>query len=252
MKKLILFFLTINILFADNIEYTESKNGLTHPFFGYKKEILKGENKDEIKKTVEIPKNLDKMTADEIAKLIEDSKKIAVSFPTDKNINSYIKLQNYATQKSEDFAIKWQQALLKDSSLDLSASAAKSTFARTASTANKTNTRAKFWEENINNIGIVAFFDKTEEEVNTAQNKVLYFLNKDYPTLAIRTIFKDEHSSLVNEHKVGVTPDIFLIYKDQDENANWYRVKAGLTTKDEILDNIDFVYKYFISKGDNK
>lgn len=252
MKKLILFFLTINILFADNIEYTESKNGLTHPFFGYKKEILKEEHKDEVKKIVEIPKNLDKMTADEIAKLIEDSKKIAVSFPTDKNINSYIKLQNYATQKSEDFAIKWQQALLKDSSLDLSASAAKSTFARTASTANKTNTRAKFWEENINNIGIVAFFDKTEEEVNTAQNKVLYFLNKDYPTLAIRTIFKDEHSSLVNEHKVGVTPDIFLIYKDQDENANWYRVKAGLTTKDEILDNIDFVYKYFISKGDNK
>lgn len=192
------------------------------------------------------------MTVDEIAKLIEDSKKIAVSFPTDKNINSYIKLQNYATQKSEDFAIKWQQALLKDSSLDLSASAAKSTFARTASTASKTNTRANFWKENINNIGIVAFFDKKEEEINTAQNKVLFFLNQDYPSLAIRTIFKDEHSSLVEEHKVGVTPDIFLVYKDEEENANWYRVKAGLTTKDEILDNIDFVYKYFIKEGDKK
>lgn len=192
------------------------------------------------------------MTVDEIAKLIEDSKKIAVSFPTDKNINSYIKLQNYATQKSEEFAIKWQQALLKDSSLDLSASAAKSTFARTASTASKTNTRANFWKENINNIGIVAFFDKKEEEINTAQNKVLFFLNQDYPSLAIRTIFKDEHSSLVEEHKVGVTPDIFLVYKDEEENANWYRVKAGLTTKDEILDNIDFVYKYFIKEGDKK
>lgn len=107
-------------------------------------------------------------------------------------------------------------------------------------------------EENINNIGIVAFFDKKEEEINTAQNKVLFFLNQDYPSLAIRTIFKDEHSSLVEEHKVGVTPDIFLVYKDEEENANWYRVKAGLTTKDEILDNIDFVYKYFIKEGDKK
>ncbi|MBP6714057.1 MAG: conjugal transfer protein TraF [Aliarcobacter sp.] len=252
MKLIVLVFLTINLLFAENIEYSESKNGLTHPFFGYKKQIIKEENKDEVKKVVDIPKNLDKMTVDEIAKLIEDSKKIAVSFPTDKNINSYIKLQNYATQKSEDFAIKWQQALLKDSSLDLSASAAKSTFARTASTASKTNTRANFWKENINNIGIVAFFDKKEEEINTAQNKVLFFLNQDYPSLAIRTIFKDEHSSLVEEHKVGVTPDIFLVYKDEEENANWYRVKAGLTTKDEILDNIDFVYKYFIKEGDKK
>ena len=252
MKLIVLVFLTINLLFAENIEYSESKNGLTHPFFGYIKQIIKEENKDEVKKVVDIPKNLDKMTVDEIAKLIEDSKKIAVSFPTDKNINSYIKLQNYATQKSEDFAIKWQQALLKDSSLDLSASAAKSTFARTASTASKTNTRANFWKENINNIGIVAFFDKKEEEINTAQNKVLFFLNQDYPSLAIRTIFKDEHSSLVEEHKVGVTPDIFLVYKDEEENANWYRVKAGLTTKDEILDNIDFVYKYFIKEGDKK
>ena len=213
---------------------------------------LNDENKDTVKKAVEIPTNLDKMTADEIAKIIEDSKKIAVSFPTDENIHNYIQLQNHATKKSEDFAIKWQQALLKDSSLDLSASAAKSTFARTASTASKTNTRANFWKENINNIGIVAFFDKKEEEINTAQNKVLFFLNQDYPSLAIRTIFKDEHSSLVEEHKVGVTPDIFLVYKDEEENANWYRVKAGLTTKDEILDNIDFVYKYFIKEGDKK
>ncbi|WP_323587528.1 conjugal transfer protein TraF [Aliarcobacter butzleri] len=254
MKKIvILAFIVNSICFAnETVEYTESKNGLTHPFFGYKEEIIKEENKDEVKKTVDIPTNLDKMTADEIAKLIEDSKKTAVSFPTDENIHNYIQLQNYATKKSENFAIKWQQAILKDSSLDLSATAAKSTFARNASTADKTTKRAQFWKENIDKIGIVAFFDKKENEVNTAQNKVLYFLNQDYPNLAIRTIFKDEHSPLVEKYKVGVTPDIFIVYKDEDENANWYRLKAGLTTKNEILDNIDFVYEYFISKGNKK
>lgn len=241
-----------NLYAAEDIQYTNSKNGLTHPFFGYKKEIIKEKNKDEIKKSVDIPKNLDKMTADEIAKLIEDSKKVAVSFPTDENIHNYIQLQNHATKKSEDFALKWQQALLKDSSLDLSATAAKSTFARNASTADKANKRAQFWKENINNIGIVAFFDEKEKEVNIAQNKVLFFLNQDYPELAIRTIFKDEHSSLIKEHGVGVTPDIFIVYKDENENANWYRVKTGLTTKNEILDNIDFVYEYFISPGIKK
>ena len=241
-----------NLYAAEDIQYTNSKNGLTHPFFGYKKEIIKEENKDEIKKSVDIPKNLDKMTADEIAKLIIDSKKIAISFQTDENIHNYIQLQNYATKKSEQFDIKWQQALLKDSSLDLSATAAKSTFARNASTADKANKRAQFWKENINNIGIVAFFDEKEKEVNIAQNKVLFFLNQDYPELAIRTIFKDEHSSLIKEHGVGVTPDIFIVYKDENSNANWYRVKTGLTTKNEILDNIDFVYEYFISPGIKK
>lgn len=241
-----------NLYAAEDVQYTNSKNGLTHPFFGYKKEIIKEENKDEIKKNVDIPKNLDKMTADEIGKLVNDSKKIAISFQTDENIHNYIQLQNYAMKKSEQFHIKWQQALLKDSSLDLSATAAKSTFARNASTADKTSKRAQFWKENINNIGIVAFFDKKEKEVNTAQNKVLFFLTQDYPELAIKTIFKDEYSSLIKEHGVGVTPDIFIVYKDENDNASWYRVKAGLTTKNEILDNIDFVYEYFISPGMKK
>jgi hypothetical protein len=240
----------LNLNAAEDIEeYTNSKNGLTHPFFGYKEVIKKEDNKDEIKKSVEIPKDLHKMTADEISKLIVDSKKIAVAFPTDKNIHNYIQLQNHATKKSENFAIKWQQAILKDSSLDLSATAAKSTFARNASTADKANKRAQFWKENINKIGIVTFFDKKEKEVNIAQNKVLFFLNKDYPELAIKTIFKDEHSSLIKEHKVGVTPDVFIVYKDENENATWYRVKSGLTTKNEILDNIDFVYEHLISQG---
>ena len=248
----LIFIILLNLYSAEDMQYTNSKNGLTHPFFGYREEIIKEENKNEVKKSVDIPKNLDKMTTDEISKLIEDSKKIAVSFPTDENIHNYIQLQNHATKKSEDFALKWQQALLKDSSLDLSATAAKSTFARNASTADKTRKRANFWKENINNIGIVAFFDEKEKEVNTAQNKVLFFLTQDYPKLAIRTIFKEEHSSLIKEHGVGITPDIFIVYKDENANANWYRIKTGLTTKNEILDNIDFVYEYFISPGIKK
>jgi conjugal transfer pilus assembly protein TraF len=234
-------------------QYSESINGLTHPFFGYKKEILKEEleqqKEEERKKVVIIPKDLDKMTADELNKHISDSKKIAVAFPTDKNLHNYIYLQNFATKKSEDFTIKWQQAILKDSSLDLSASAAKSTFARNASTAEKSKKRDEFWKENIDRVGIVAILDAKEEELNIAQNKVLYFLNKDYPTLAIRTIYKDEHKALADKNGVGVTPDIFIVYKDNEENANWYRIKAGLTTKNEILDNIDFVYEHFIKKG---
>ena len=250
MKKSILILFSFITLNAAEIEYTESKNGLTHPFFGYREEIIKEDNG--AKNKVDIPENLNNLTADEISKLIVDSKKIAVSFPTDENIHNYIQLQNYATKKSEDFAIKWQQALLKDSSLDLSAIASKSTFARNANTASKTNKRAQFWEENINNIGIVAIMDKKEQELNIAQNKVLFFLNQDYPELAIRTIFKDEHSLLVKEHGVGTTPDIFIVHKDKKDNANWYRIKTGLTTKNEILDNIDFVYEHVISKGDKE
>jgi conjugal transfer pilus assembly protein TraF len=243
-------YIAVLFIFLNAEEYNESQNGLTEPFFGYKS-IIKKEEKEK-KDKVMIPKDLNKFTADEIAKLIEDSKKIAISFPTDENIHNYIQLQNFATKKSEDFAIKWQQAILKDSSLDLSASASKSTFARNANTADKAKEREKFWKENVDNMGVVVFLNHLEKEVNTAQNKVLYFLNKDYPELAIRTLYTNEHSNLAKEHKVGVTPDIFLVYKDGKEEANWFRVKAGLTTKNEILDNIDFVYKYFIKQGETK
>jgi len=250
MSKKILFLIAFISLLnaADVIEYSESKNGLTHPFFGYKTPIIT-EDEKEINKKILIPKNLDLLAADELSKLIEDSKKIAISFPTDENMNKYITLQNYATKKSEEFAIKWQQALLKDSSLDLSAEASKSTFARNANIADSNTKREIFWKENIDKIGVVVFLNKEESNVNTAQEKVLYFLNKDYPKLAIRTIFVEEHLTLTKEHGVKVTPDIFLVYKDEDEKALWYRVKTGLTTKDEILDNIDFVNKYFILEG---
>lgn len=252
-KLILIYFVLLNVLYAaDEIEYTNSKNGLTHPFFGYKNQIIKEKDDEKLKKEIQIPKNLEQLTVDELNKLIDDSKKTAISFPTDENMHKYISLQNYATKKSEDFSIKWQQAILKDSSLDLSAPAAKSTFARNANTADKANKRETFWKENINKIGIVAFFDKKDKEVNTAQNKVLYFLNKDYPELAIRTLYKDEHLELAKEHNIGVTPDIFIIYKNEDETADWHRIKAGLTTKNELLDNIDFVYQYFIAKSDKK
>jgi conjugal transfer pilus assembly protein TraF len=241
---LIIVFIALNI--SANVEYGESQNGLTHPFFGYKK-VIEKEDENQTKKTITIPKNLDQLTADQLSKIIKDSKKIAVAFPTDQNIHKYITLQNHATKKSEDFAIKWQQAILKDSSLDLSASAAKSTFARNASTADKAQKRASFWQKYIDKIGVVVFFSKNESSVNQAQNKVLFFLKQDYPELAIRTVFKDEHPKLAKEHGVGVTPDIFIVYKDKEENANWYRVKAGLTTKNQILNNIDFIYQYFIT-----
>ena len=250
MIKYILFIVLIALNIYATQQYGKSENGLTHPFFGYKKMIIK-EDENQTTKMVTIPKNLEELDADQLSKIIEDSKKIAVAFPTDKNIHNYISLQNHATKKSEDFAIKWQQAILRDSSLDLSASAAKSTFARNASTASKAQKRANFWNQHINRIGVIVFFNKSESSVNQAQNKVLFFLNRDYPELAIRTLYTKEHQNLVKKHGVGVTPDTFIVYKDENNNANWYRVKAGLTTKNQILDNIDFVYKYFI-QGEKK
>ena len=247
-KYLLILFIVLEI---HAIEYTDSKNGLTHPFFGYRKPIIK-EDDNKTKKTVNIPKNINKLTADELNKLIKSSKKIAVAFPTQNNIKNYIKLQNIATVKAEVFTTKWQQTILEDSSLDLSATASKSTFARNANTAKKEQQRAKFWEENIDKIGLVVFLEKGADSINQAQNKVMYFLSKDYPKLVIKMIYKEERRALAKKYKVGVTPDTFIVYKDKQNKANWYRVKAGLTTKNQILDNIDFVYKYFIEPGINK
>lgn len=250
-KYTILPILALALTANEAIQYTQSTNGLSHPFFGYKK-VIEKEDENKTKKSVSIPKDLDKLSADEINKIIKESKKIAVSFPTVQNIQKYIKLQNYAMKKSEKFMTKWQQALLKDSSLDLSAPIAKGTFARNAATFQAASKREQFWKDNIDKIGIVVFFNTNETSINKAQNRVLYFIKKDYQNMAITTLFKQEHKNLSSKHGVKVTPDIFIVYKDEEDAAQWYRVKTGLTTKDKILDQIDFVYKYLIAPGIKK
>ncbi len=251
MKKIFLPMIFLSFCYAQT-KYTESTNGYEHPFFGYKKEIIeKKDKKDEVKKVVTIPESLDEMSADQVQEYIKESQKIATQFQTDENIKNYIKLQNYAIKKAENFQNKWKQVRLENSSIDLAAPIAKGTFARNATKYEKNKQREQFWKENINKIGLVVFLDKDQEQQNTAQNRVLYFLSKDYPELVIKGIFKSEYPKLSKEKGVTVTPDTFMVYKDDNDHATWHRVKAGMGSKEEILDNIDFVYKYVI-KGDKK
>jgi conjugal transfer pilus assembly protein TraF len=244
MKKVITtIIIFMSIGFAQDVYNDDSTNGLTHPFFGNK--TLKTRNDHNVTKKVTIPKNIHTMSADQMSELIKEAKKTAVAYPTDHNVEKYIELQNIATKKSEVFATKWKQAILRNSELDLSAAAPKGTFARNARSFERENRRAAFWEQHVNDIGIVAFFDKDQPSINVAQERVLYFLQKDYPEMAIRIVYVNDHKKLAKKHGVGVTPDIFMVHNQQGK-ANWYRVKAGMTSKSEVLNNVDFVYNTVI------
>lgn len=239
MKRYYLICIIIATVVLADDNYGESQNGLTHPFFGYKKLIEVKKDNNETKKSIVIPKDLDQMSSDELQTLIKESSKIATAFQTKENISNYIKIQNYAMNKADTFQRKWKKVVLEDSSLDLSAPISKGTFARNATTAQKAKDRDQFWKENMKNIVLVSFFDKNDEEKNVAQNRVLYFIQKDYPELLMKKVFIQNHKKLADKHGVLVTPDLFMVYKKQ-----WHRVKAGMSSKDEILNNIDFVYSF--------
>jgi len=250
MKQIIIIIsFIISFLYAkEKIHYTKSKNNLENPFFGYKEIIKKKKDENTTAKKIIIPKNLDKLSAKEINKLIEKAKDIAVMNPTNENVRKYLYLQTYVFKKSEEFMNKFKEVILENPEFNIAADIAKGTFAKIAATKEKFRKRKSFWEKMVNKIGLVVFLDMNQKAINEAQTRVLYFIKRDLPNLVIKIISIQEQKELAKMKKVLDTPDIFIIYKNKNNKAKWYRISTGLTTKDEIYNQIYWIFKYVIKE----
>jgi len=241
-KIILLILLTVSLLYAKNSDFfANSQEG----WFSYKddnitKPLPKKKKSANIKNVV-IPDNLTDLNADEFKKLLEDSKATAVMNPSKSNVKKYIILQNHMSAQADKFTDTWKEVIIENPELDLSTNASKGKFIRKAKYKEKKRIRSKFWKEEMDNIKVVLFYNPDDIEKTIAQDRVMTMLNYELPKLEIIKTNVKEKKDLVKKLKISIAPDIWMIYKKNNELI-WHRLHAGMASKDKILDRIDYIY----------
>lgn len=196
------------------------------------------------KKIVEIPEDLEEISAKEFEALITEAKEISTMNPTKDNVRKFIILQNFVQQKADALTSTWGEVMLENPELDISVNIAKTSFAKSAmGEASKTEKKA-FFSKFSKYMTVVMFYDGNKREVTTKQDDVMNFISYDYSE--IKQLKIDINNKKANElfARLKISeerlPDIWLII-DFDGKQAWKRVAIGLSTQDKIMNKI---YEY--------
>jgi conjugal transfer pilus assembly protein TraF len=235
-KKIYSFFLIPILLLANPDFFADSKRGW---FFYEIKEVESEDNNA----TVVVPSAdvLNSMTSDQLRDTIKSAKKISIMNPTEDNVSNYIVLQNFATKKSDEFMKVWKQVVLKNPQLDLTQDSSKGKFSSKAYKDIKDRKFKEFIDANLDRIAIVTFYNQNDKEKNIVHNRVMSFLETDFSKLEYRYLNIKEFEDMAIRLKVDVTPALFMVYRNNNDEANFYRLGTGLVTKDKILSNMQFI-----------
>jgi len=246
MKKIAFILLMTSIVFADNF-FTTNREG----WFWYKDETIQESN---ISK-----QQLEKMGAKELEQTLDKLKDIAVSDPSEENLKNYILVQNVAVKRSEKFATVWQKVLLEHSELDIAAPLSKSGFENNARVARKSAEMREFWQREVENIAFVVFYDPKEEAANSSMQRVYYLLSSDIASMTgkepvIRFVDLSANQRFKDDLGIVTTPDNFILHKDETGAPIYKRIKAGISTKAELLSGVLFVnglYSNLLQEGED-
>ncbi|MFA5453996.1 MAG: conjugal transfer protein TraF [Sulfurimonas sp.] len=196
------------------------------------------------KKIVEIPEDLEELSAKEFEALITEAKEISTMNPTKDNVRKFIILQNFVQQKADALTSTWGEVMLENPELDISVNIAKTSFAKSAmGEASKTEKKA-FFSKFSKHMTVVMFYDSNKREVASKQDDVMNFISYDYSE--IKQLKIDINNKKANElfAKLKISderlPDIWLMI-DFDGKQAWKRVAIGLSTQDKIMNKI---YEY--------
>ena len=203
------------------------------------------EKKRLLQKAINNPRTL---SAKEFESALTYAKSRAVMQQTEEDIKNWTILNNFTLQNAESFQHKQRVVLLKNPELDISGEFAQSGFSQKSKTKAAYENQLKLIKNLTNEIVLFAFFGKEASTIKSSQERVLYFLKSDFPKLTIIQVDILENDDLYRELKEKNTPSVWLAYRDKQDKAHWYRVTGGLSTKKEIVDNIEFIYRNVIEK----
>jgi len=210
-----------------------------------KEESEESKNKKLLKKALENPRE---MTADQFQKAISYAKSRAVMQQTEEDIKNWTILNNFTIKNAESFQEKKRIVLLKNPNIDISGEFSKSGFSQQIKNKSFYEKQTELIHSLVDKIALFAFFGKEDNQIISSQERVLYFLKADFPKMTIIQIDITKESELFKYLKEKNTPSIWLAYRDKDSKAHWYRVVGGLSTRSEIIDNIDFIYTKIIKE----
>jgi len=264
MKKISLFFLPF-LLFAyvDNRFFNDEKRG----WFFYETNTSENNDTNKTKKPIfsekklmklpddkfmkSIPlNNLDILSAETFRKSLKRAREIAVMKPTKNNVLVVKRMEKFMTDQSEKYAKVWY--VIAKENPELEYPEIKTTpFAQTPKFYEKQRKRKEFFTKHKNDIGYVVFMlkNKANHMLNT-RLKWIYEDIKDTYGLAVKYIDIRERPDLVKKFKIKHLPDNFFVYKNKKRELIWVRVKAGLITKEELLNDTMFLFNNIIRKKD--
>ncbi|MCK9473366.1 conjugal transfer protein TraF [Sulfurimonas sp.] len=196
------------------------------------------------KKAVEIPKNLNDLSAKEFEALITEAKEISTMHPTKSNVKKFIMLQNFVQEKADALTKVWGEVMLENPELDISVNIAKTSFAKNAFSQADKAEREKLFKNFSKYMILVMFYDSEKKEVSTKQDSVMNFISYNYPK--IKQLKIDIHNERGNDIFKNLKisqerlPDIWLMI-DANGRQIWKRAAIGLSTQDKIMNK---VYEY--------
>ena len=209
------------------------------------KSINNIEKKELLQKAIYTPRTL---SAKEFKSALTYAKSRAVMQQTEEDIKNWTILNNFTLKNAESFQYKQRVVLLKNPELDISAKFVESGFSQKVKTKVAYENQLKLIKKLTNEIVLFVFFGEEASSIKSSQERVLYFLKSDFPKLTIIQVDTLQNDDLYRELKEKNTPAVWLAYRDNQDKAHWYRVTGGLSTKKEIVDNIEFIYRNIIEK----
>jgi hypothetical protein len=227
-------FAFISPLFAIPDEYYKSsKEG----YYFYQKDNEVNKTKP---KMPHIPKDLTTLSSKEFEKLLEDVKGVAVMNPTKENVETYIKLQNFAMGRAQQFEKTWKDVILEEPELNIAVNNPNSTYSDIIISKEKEEKRKQFFKKHNDKLALVAFVANVNDERGRMTQEIVKSIKKDYG-LTYAMVETDSNQALAISKGVKNLPDIFLVYKNSDGEGVWTRIGTGLIVKAELLNNIEHV-----------
>lgn len=206
------------------------------------------------KKVVEIPEDLEELSAKDFEALITEAKEISTMNPTKDNVRKFIILQNFVQQKADALTSAWGEVMLENPELDISVNIAKTSFAKSALTETSKTQKKVFFSKFSKYMTVVMFYDGNKREVASKQEDVMNFISYDYSE--IKQLKIDINNKKADElfAKLKISeerlPDIWLMIDFNGKQA-WKRVAIGLSTQDKIMSKI-YEYSKEIFKEEKK
>lgn len=192
--------------------------------------------------------NLDLLTAKQFTETFEKARQIAVMKPTKQNVAIVQKMNKFQTEQSEIFAKIWEVNNLENPNLEFP-NIATSKFAINEEYDRKKAKQDSFFNGHKDDLGFVVFVSGLKKDTNEKQIQIYESIQRDYP-IVVEYVDIDENKDLVATLNLQTTPENFFAYKNSKDELIWKRIKAGLATKDEILNNTMFLFENAILEKD--
>lgn len=188
---------------------------------------------------------LDSMSVEELRDLAEQSKKIAVAKPTKENVHRYVYIQKFMSDKSERFAKVWQVVLLEHPELGELRDASASESGRAYARGDFEDKIKNLINGIADNAALIVFCDPANKYCE--RQEILISMFEQNHGWFVKRVNTAENTELASTFQVENTPDIWLVYRNQDDTPFYHRIANGFVSLQEIEEKILFVWENVIT-----